>query len=59
MVTNTFFANLRTRFYKIDIFKNVQNENLEMNLERSFSRFNMVTKKLYSFIIVQTTNAFK
>jgi len=36
MVTNTFFANLRTRFYKMDIFKNVQNENLEMNLERPF-----------------------
>jgi hypothetical protein len=36
MVTNTFFAKLRTRFYKMDFFKNVQNENLEMNLERPF-----------------------
>jgi hypothetical protein len=33
MVTNTFFANSRTHFYKMDIFKNVQNENLKMNLE--------------------------
>jgi len=45
MVTNTFFANLRTRFYKMDIFKNVQNENLEMNLERSFFQDSMWYQK--------------
>lgn len=44
MVTNSFLANSGTCFYKLDIFKNVQNEKSKMNLERPFfhdsSRYN-------------------
>ena len=57
MVTNTFFANLRTRFYKMDIFKNVQNENLEMNLEKPFFLIPILyifQESIYIFIGITT-----
>jgi len=36
MLYARFLTNFESHIYKMDIFKNVQNENLEMNLERPF-----------------------